>query len=130
MITTTDSRHLLRRALAGNAVFSLVSGTVVAVLASPLSDVADVPAWLLVVLGAGVVGFGLSLGVPLRMGTPLRRLGWIGFAADAAWVVGAAVVLLSPGTIAGAGKWLLAAITIAVGGFGIAEWLGLRRLDA
>ena len=52
---------LLTKALRANAGYSALSGAAIAVGAAALDDWSGVPAWLLVLLGVGLIGFAVSL---------------------------------------------------------------------
>jgi hypothetical protein len=134
MIASTD--RLLRRTLWGNAVFSIVSGAVLAAFAGPFAGVAahqpvtmlglDL-AIVLGLLGLGVIAFGaLCAWVASRPALPLAWARGI-FAADLAWVAGSALVLIVPAwTTAGIAGIVVVAVIVA--DIAILEYLGLRRL--
>ena len=114
-----SSDRLLRRTLWGNAIFSIISGAVLAVFAGPFAraaahapvEVAGLDlAIVLELLGLGVIAFGaLCAWVASRETMPE---GWarVIFAADLAWVAGSVLVALIVADLA------------------ILEYLGLRRL--
>jgi hypothetical protein len=105
MNASTD--RLLRRTLWGNAVFSVVSGAVLAAFAGPFARIAAHGPVALMgldlrivfeLLGVGVIAFGaLCAWVASRETLPQ---GWarVIFAADIAWVVGSVLVLALPAT--------------------------------
>ena len=128
--TVSTPKTLLHRSIAGNAAFSIASGLGLALFAMPLGDLAELPTWLLVVVGVGVALFGVSLAAPLRTGPATRELGAFAAAADVGWVVGAVILLAVPTAMSSSGRWLLAALTLVVAGFAVAELVGLRRMAA
>ena len=133
-----SSDRLLRRTLWGNAVFSIASGTILAIFAGPLARAAaHAPVTvmglalviLLALLGVGVIGFGaLCAWVASR---PTRPLAWARaiFAADLAWVAGSALVLLVPSWTT-AGIVGIVVVAVIVADLAVLEYLGLRRSSA
>lgn len=132
------SDKLLRRTLWGNAVFSIASGAILAIFAGPFAGAAaHAPvtvmgldlAIVLELLGLGVIAFGaLAAWVASR---PTLPQAWarVIFAADLAWVVASALVLLLPAwTTAGIAGIVVVALIVA--DLAILEYLGLRRLGA
>ena len=134
MIASTD--RLLRRTLWGNAVFSIVSGAVLAGFAGPFAGVAahqpvtmlglDL-AIVLELLGLGVIAFGaLCAWVASRPALP-QAWARVIFAADLVWVAGSALVLIVPAwTTAGIAGIVVVAVIVA--DIAVLEYLGLRRL--
>lgn len=136
---TASSDRLLRRTLWGNALFSLISGAVLAAFATPFASLAahepvavaglDL-AMMLRLLGIGVILFG-ALCAFIASRDPLPGgLARIVFAADIAWVAGSAVVLLLPASWTTLGVAGIAGIALIVADLAILEYLGLRRLEA
>ena len=114
----------LRRALFANAAFSAITGLGALALAPGLAESLGPPAWALRSLGAGLVVFAALVA------REARRLGRNGtiqiIAADAAWVVTAAVlVAVAPSWLTGAGRITLAAVTLVVAAVASAQWRGL-----
>lgn len=136
MNASTD--RLLRLTLWGNAVFSIVSGAVLAGFAGPFARIAaHEPVSLLgldlaivfELLGLGVIAFGaLCAWVASRKTLPLAWARAI-FAADLAWVVASVLVLAVPATWSVAGFVGIGVVALIVADFAIMEYLGLRRLD-
>lgn len=136
---TAKSDRLLRRTLWGNAAFSVVSGALLAVLATPFASIAAHEpvavaglelAVVFRLLGAGVILFG-ALCAFIASRNPLPSgLARIVFAADIAWVAASAVVLLLPASWTTAGVVGIAVVALIVADLAILEYLGLRRLDA
>ncbi|MBY0318789.1 MAG: hypothetical protein K2X72_08715 [Reyranella sp.] len=137
MNASTD--RLLRRTLWGNAVFSVVSGAVLAAFAGPFARIAahepvsvlglDL-AIVFELLGVGVIAFGaLCAWVASRETLPLAWARVI-FAADLAWVVASVLVLAVPATWSMAGFVGIGVVALIVADFAIMEYLGLRRLGA
>ena len=136
MNASTD--RLLRRTLWGNAVFSIVSGAVLAIFAGPFAKVAaHAPVSLLgldlaivfELLGVGVIAFGaLCAWVATRETLP-QAWARVIFAADLAWVAGSVLVLAVPSTWTMAGFIGIVAVALVVADIAVLEYLGLRRLS-
>jgi hypothetical protein len=136
---TASSDRLLRRTLWGNAVFSVISGTILAAFATPFAAIAahepvtlaglDL-AIVFELLGVGVILFGaLCAWIASRPMLP-NGLARLVFAADIAWVVASAVVLVLPASWTMAGIAGIAVVALVVADLAILEYLGLRRLEA
>jgi len=136
---TVASDRLLRRTLWGNAVFSVISGAVLAAFATPFAGLAahepvavaglDL-AMLFRLLGIGVILFGVLCAFIASRNPLPSGLARIVFAADIAWVAGSAVVLLLPASWTTMGVAGIAVVALIVADLAILEYLGLRRLDA
>lgn len=134
-----SSDRLLRRTLCGNAVFSVVSGAVLALFAgsfasaathAPVSVAGLELAIALELLGIGVVAFGaVCAWVASRDRLPR---GWarVIFAADIAWVAASALVLALPASWTTAGVAGIVVLAVIVADLAVLEYLGLRRLGS
>jgi hypothetical protein len=132
-----SSDRLLRRTLWGNAVFSIVSGAVLAIFAGPFARIAaQAPvemagldlAIVFELLGLGVIAFGaLCAWIASRRILPVAWIRVI-FAADLAWVAGSVLVLALPATWTTAGIAGIVVVALIVADLAILEYLGLRRL--
>ena len=136
---TASSDRLLRRTLWGNAIFSVVSGAVLAIFAAPFAAIAahdpttglglDL-AIIFELLGLGVIAFGaLCAWIASRETMPQ---GWarLIFAADLAWVAASVLVLAVPASWTAAGIAGIVVVALIVADLAILEYLGLRRLGA
>ena len=133
----TSSDRLLRRTLWGNAVFSIVSGAVLAIFAGPFARIAaQAPvemagldlAIVFELLGLGVIAYGaLCAWIASRQILPIAWIRVI-FAADLAWVAGSVLVLALPATWTTAGIAGIVVVALIVADLAILEYLGLRRL--
>jgi len=123
-----EESRLLRGALTANAVFSSVSGLVLAVFAVPLSDWLGVPTWVAVALGVGLGLFGISVYSIARNPKPglVKQI----IVSDVAWVVGSIVLLVGfPDALSTQGRWAVVVVALIVADFGLMQWLGLKRAD-
>ena len=134
-----SSDRLLRRTLWGNAVFSVVSGAVLAIFAGPFADIAahgpiSVAGLDLAVvfglLGLGVIALGALCAWIASRETLPAGLARLIFAADLAWVAGSVLVLALPATWTAAGFAGIVVVALIVADLAILEYLGLRRLGA
>ena len=136
---TASSDRLLRRTMWGNAAFSVASGAILVGFASPFAAIAAHEpvslaglglALVFEVLGLGVILFGaLCAFIASRHPLP-GGLARLVLAADIAWVVGSAAVLLLPASWTATGVAGIAVIALIVADLAILEYLGLRRLNA
>ena len=132
-----SSDRLLRRTLWGNAAFSVVSGTGLAIFAGPFASAAtDAPvsvmgldlAILFELLGVGVVAFGALCAWIASRETLPQGLARLIFTADIAWVAGSALALALPASWTTAGIAGIVVVALIVADFVILEYLGLRRI--
>ncbi len=111
-----------------NSVFSIVSGSAMAVGSVLLEDLVGVAALWLVGIGIGVVLFGVAVGRIARNDPVPRRAGWAVVLADLGWVVGAAILIFGfPDVLTGAGKWTLGIISVFVLDLATLQVVGLNR---
>lgn len=122
-----ESQSLLRRALTDNGLFSITSGLIGAIFASQLADLMGVNWVVLLVIGIGVVGFGIvTLTNARRQSINLFEAN-LTVIADIFWVTGGAVIILIPGLLTTEGNLLLGAVSLVVGGFAVLQTIGIRR---
>jgi hypothetical protein len=129
------SPRLLRRALGGNGLFSLSSGSVSLLWAEPLARSLGIPsAPLLRAIGLALMGYSGFL-VWLASGptgpTWLRRMAFLASALDGGWVLGSGVLLALPATPwTTPGRWVIAVLAVIVAGWGLLQLIGLTRPQA
>lgn len=125
-----DPGRLLAAALSSNAVFSAGCGLLLLSGAAVLTGPFGMPAWLLAVVGTGLIGFaGLVLWI---LADPLRLVpgGRAALAADVAWIAGAMLLLVGfPSVLTTTGSTALAAATGIVAVLAAGQAHGLRRID-
>lgn len=105
------------------ALFVLLPGAVAAFLGAP-----PAPAWVIMALGAALIGHGLHLAHSARRGRPPRALVLYFSGGDFAWVIGTV-------TLVAAGLWIdtpagiaaAAIVALGVGAMGALQLLALRR---
>lgn len=121
----------LTTALRVNAVFSVLSGVSALVLAIVAEAPLGLAPWVVAVVGLGLVAYGVQLAAGTR--DPERRadVGRFAVAADTAWVLGAAFILVvAPDVLDRSGRIVLLLATIVVAELAITQYLGLRRIAA
>ena len=126
---TVAPDYLLRRVLQGNMVFSGLTGLVLTVDAGLLSRWLGIPAaWMLVVIGVGLLGFAWGLfQIAKQNPIDLRQANAILFM-DVAWVVGSALLLFTGWvSFTTAGWWTVLLVADVVALFAILETIGIRR---
>lgn len=120
---------LLRRALAANGIFSLVSGASLAAgsyLIGP--EMGIEPAWILIVVGLGLIAFGLGLLRNAGRKIPDLTEARAAVIGDVGWVLGSSVLLVfDPLDLSAAGFAVVIGVAIVVADFALFQTLGLRR---
>lgn len=120
-----------RRASQGDGLFCAASGAISAIGAESISNFSGIiPASLLMVLGLGLVVYGLGV-FYLASSRPLDRwLPQIMLIGNIAWIIGSVVLLVvDPFPMTTAGRWMVLIIADVVGLFAIWEYIGLRRME-
>lgn len=121
------SSKMLTRTLLANAAFSGATGLAMVVAAGPLSRWLGIPFWLAVAVGAALMPFAIAVAGVAR--NPRAGAVKSVIFADAAWVVGAAAVIIGfPRSMSDSGLWALGLVTVAVADFALFQLIGLRRL--
>lgn len=122
------SQDLLKKALAGNAVFSTASGVVILLANRWLVRFLGLPDKVsLAVLGISLIVFAVLLWLNARR--PKVRIpdAWLAVAMDVAWVMGSFVlILLVPFSVGG--KWVIALVAEPVLVFALLQWFGIRKI--
>ena len=125
-----NDSNLLSRALHANALYSTLTGATMAIGAAALDDWSGVPAWLLVAIGIGLIGFAASLVFGARRSNLIVDTGRTAVAGDIGWIVGAIVIIAATSWLTTAGEVTLAIISVPVAVFAAAQWQGLSNLTA
>ena len=123
----SDKQKLLRRALQGNALFSMISGALILAINRALVEFLGLPSNAsLTPLGIGLLGYaGWLLWNAKR--EKIRILdAWIAVILDMVWVVGSYALLFAVRFSSG-GKWAVVLVAELVFLFAVMQWLGLRR---
>jgi len=123
-----DKQKLLRRALQGNALFSVISG--VAILAANRTLVAFLGLpnnASLAPLGIGLLGYAAWLGWNAQRQKIKIEDAWIAVILDMVCVAGSYLVIFKA-SFTNPGKWVVMLVAELVFAFGVTQWLGLRRI--
>ena len=131
MTTLTQSNNkLLRNALRANAVFSGISGVLAMLDANLLVDFMGTgTSFIYIALGVNLVIYALLLFYYAAQSTVDMRFAWFAVIADALWVAGSAIILMTNMLdISVGGKWLVLILADVVLMFAIAQYIGIRRM--
>ena len=130
--------RLLRQTLRANAIFSAAGGVITALFAKSLASlmtpateiVSGLPvSTVLVILGLGLVLFGIAVGIAAGQKELSQAIGQAIFWADVAWVLGTCVLLvLAAPVFTLTGLILVIGVGLVVADFAAFEYWGLRRL--
>ena len=124
----SNKQKLLRRALQGNALFSVISGTLILAMNRTLVEFLGLPSSSsLTPLGIGLLGYAGWLFWNARREEIKIVDAWIAVALDMVWVVGSYALLFAVRFSSG-GKWVVALVAELVFLFAVMQWLGLRRV--
>ena len=124
----SSKQKLLRRALVGNALFSLISGVAILTANRSIVEFLGLPSNVsLMALGIGLLGYAGWLLWNARREKIKIVDAWIAVILDMVWVVGSYALLLAVRFSSG-GKWTVALVAELVLLFGVMQWLGLRRI--
>lgn len=125
-----EEATLLERAMLGNAAVSGASGMVLIAGAALLDTWLGVDARALALLGASLVAYAVDLLLFTRSERGIRVGGRIAVGADAAWVVGAAGLIVFTDLLTAEGEAVLAVVTVVVAALGLVQAVGLSRPGA
>jgi hypothetical protein len=126
--TLEQQQGLLKRALTGNAIFSIVSGVAILIADRWLGIFLGLPDKVsLAPLGIGLILYAAVLWFNARRPKIRISYAWIAVIMDVAWVVGSyTLISVVPFTVAG--KWTVALVAELVLAFAALQWLGIRRI--
>ena len=125
---TSDKQKLLRRALQGNALFSVISGALVLAINRTLVEFLGLPSSAsLTPLGIGLLVYAGWLLWNARREKIRIVDAWMAVALDMVWVVGSYALLFAV-RFSSSGRWVVALVAEAVLVFAVMQWLGLRRV--
>jgi hypothetical protein len=124
----SDKQKLLRRALQGNALFSVISGVVILATNRTLVKFLGLPSDAsLTALGIGLLGYAGWLLLNARREKIKMLNAWIAVILDMVWVMGSYALLFEVEFSSG-GKWAVLLVAELVFLFGVMQWVGLRRI--
>ena len=123
-----ERQRLLKKALTGNALFSILSGVAILFTNRWLVRFLGLPETVsLVILGVGLIGYAATLLLNARRPTIKMTDAWVAVIMDLVWVVGS-YVLIQVVHFSVGGKWVVASVAELVLAFAILQWLGIRRI--
>lgn len=126
--TAHSDQGLLKKALAGNAIFSILSGVAILLANRWLVHFLGLPHKVsLAILGVSLIVYAGILWLNARRPKIKILDAWIAVIMDAIWGAGSYVLIfVVPFSVAG--KWTVALIAELVLVFAILQWLGIRRV--
>ena len=123
-----ERQGLLKKALTGNAVFSVVSGLAILFanrwLVKFLGLLDKVS---LAILGVSLIVYAAILWLNARRREIRITDAWIAVIMDTVWVIGSYVLIFAVPFSVG-GKWVVALVAELVLAFAIVQWLGIRKI--
>lgn len=123
-----ERQGLLKKALTGNAVFSVVSGLAILFANRWLVKFLGLPDKVsLAILGVSLIVYAAILWFNARRPKIKITDAWIAVIMDAVWVIGSYVLIFVVPFSVG-GKWVVALIAELVLAFAIVQWLGIRKI--
>jgi hypothetical protein len=123
-----ERQGLLKKALTGNAVFSVVSGVAILFANRWLVKFLGLPEKVsLATVGISLIVFAGLLWLNARRSRIKISDAWVAVIMDSAWVVGSYTLIFVVPFSAG-GKWIVALVAELVLAFAIVQWMGIRKI--
>src|SRR6516162_5082039 len=120
---------LLRKALIGNALFSTLSALTILFAQGWVLRILGLPSSVnLLVLGAGLIVFAVTLMINAGKRQVKKSDAWIAVCMDLAWVLGSYVLIFTV-SFSTEGKWVLGVVAELVLLFAVLQFLGIRRIQ-
>jgi hypothetical protein len=126
--TVEECQGLLKKALTGNAVFSVVSGVAILFANRWLVKFLGLPDNVsLALLGISLVVYAMLLWLNARKAKIKIAGAWVAIVMDVVWVIGSyALIVVVP--FSTGGKWVVALVAELVLAFAVLQWMGVRRI--
>ena len=126
--TVEECQGLLKKALTGNAVFSVVSGVAILFANRWLVKFLGLPDNVsLALLGISLVVYALLLWLNAQKAKIKITGAWVAIVMDVVWVIGSyALIVVVPFSVGG--KWVVALVAELVLAFAVLQWMGVRRI--
>jgi len=123
-----ERQEFLKKALTGNAVFSVVSGVAILFANRWLVKFLGLPEKVsLAILGGSLIGYAALLWFNAHRPKIKITDAWVAVTMDVIWVVGSyALIFAVPFSVGG--KWVVALVAELVLAFAVLQWLGIRRI--
>jgi hypothetical protein len=126
--TVQECQGLLKKALTGNALFSVISGIAILIANRWLVKFLGLPDKVsLVLLGISLIVYAVLLWLNARKARIKITGAWVAIVMDVVWVVGSyALIVVVPFSVGG--KWAVAVVAELVLAFAVLQWMGVRRV--
>jgi len=126
--TVDEYQGLLKKALAGNAVFSVISGVAILIANRWLVKFLGLPDNVnLALLGISLIVYAVLLGLGARKAKIKITGAWVAIIMDVVWVIGSyTLIVVVPFSVGG--KWAVALVAELVLAFAVLQWMGVRRI--
>ena len=119
----------LRKALIGNALFSTLSGLTILLAQGWVLRILGLPSTVtLLILGAGLIVFAVTLVINARKQQVKKSDAWIAVLMDVAWVVGSYILIFTV-PFSTEGKWVVGVVAELVLVFAVLQFVGIRRIQ-
>ena len=123
-----ERQGLLKKALTGNAVFSVVSGVAILIANRWLVKFLGLPEKVsLAILGVSLIGYAALLWLNANRARIKITDAWVAVTMDVIWVVGSYTLIFAVPFSVG-GKWVVALVAQLVLAFAVLQWLGIRKI--
>jgi hypothetical protein len=128
MTATSDPASLLRTSLRANAAFSVLSGSIFTLAATPVAGLLGIePAALVTGVGLNLLGFAAALLWMASRPELSVKLALVVIALDLGWVLGTAALAFTD-VFSRTGVMLSIGVANVVLVFAVVQWVGARRL--
>jgi hypothetical protein len=123
-----ERQDFLKKALTGNAVFSVVSGVAILFANRWLVKFLGLPEKVnLAILGVSLIGYAALLWLNANRAKIKITDAWVAVIMDVIWVVGSyALIFAVPFSVGG--RWVVALVAELVLAFAVLQWLGIRKI--
>jgi hypothetical protein len=123
-----ERQDFLKKALTGNAVFSVVSGVAILFANRWLVKFLGLPEKVsLAILGVSLIGYATLLWLNANRAKIKITDAWVAVIMDVIWVVGSyALIFAVPFSVGG--RWVVALVAELVLAFAVLQWLGIRKI--
>jgi len=119
----------LRKALMGNALFSTLSGLTILLAQGWVLRILGLASSVnLLILGAGLIVFAITLVVNARKQQVKKSDAWIAVLMDVAWVLGSYILIFIV-PFSTEGKWVVGVVAELVLVFAVLQFVGIRRIQ-
>ena len=123
-----DRACFLRRALMGNALFSILSGLTILFAQGWVLRILGLSSKVsLLILGVALLGFAATLVINARKQQVKLSDAWIAVWMDVAWVIGSYVLIFIV-PFSTEGRWVVGVVAELVFLFAVLQFVGIRRI--